>query len=119
MRPVIEYAYPLLWQSSQIGEQIHQLGHVQQRAISIITGSADYEMQCALLDVEPIYLRLNRLAMGFFDKVYNSDSCLRSLLPPERPFGVTKKASTIQILFYTFVPHRALQMVISIFHHCY
>jgi hypothetical protein len=103
IRPVIEYACPL-WQSSLTGEQKHQLEHVQQRAVYIITGSSDYELQCALLDIEPIYLRLDRLARSFFDKLCNSDSCLRSLLPPERPFDVTNKLRRSKY-FSTFLCH--------------
>jgi hypothetical protein len=90
IRPVIEYACPL-WQSSLTGEQKHQLEHVHQRAVYIITGSSDYELQCALLVIELICLCLDRLARSFFDKLRNTDSCQRSLLPPERPFDVTNK----------------------------
>ena len=78
IRPVIEYACPL-WQSNLTVEQKHQLERVQQRAIYIITDSADYELQCALLDIEPIYLRLDRLTRDFFYKMRHSNSCLHWL----------------------------------------
>ena len=83
IRPVIEYACPV-WQSGLTVEQRDQLETIQRRAMCIITGSRDYELQCALLDVEPISVRLNGLASAFFRRICNTTDCINHLLPSER-----------------------------------
>ena len=90
IRPVIEYASPL-WSSSLTGEQTRQLECIQNRALYIITGSNDYDLQCVLLDIEQIPVRLERLARDFFQKICQPDSCLRGLLPPDRPTDVINR----------------------------
>ena len=46
--------------------QRDRLESIQRRALRLIPGSSDYEMQCALFDIEPIGVRLDNLARSFF-----------------------------------------------------
>ena len=65
VRPVIEYAGPV-WQSSLTGEQRERIETIQCRALKISSGSTDYELQCAVYDIEPVSTRLRNLIKSFF-----------------------------------------------------
>jgi hypothetical protein len=92
IRPVIEYASCPVWhQSALTVEQRNRLETIQRRALYLISGSSDYEMQCVLCDIEPISVRLDNLARSFFYCICNPDDCLHYLLPSERPAETTCK----------------------------
>jgi hypothetical protein len=54
IRPVLEYACPV-WQSGLTVEQRGRLESIQWRALHLISGWLDYEIQCVLLDIEPAH----------------------------------------------------------------
>ena len=83
IRPVLEYGCPV-WQSGLTAEQRDRLESIQRRALRLISGSSDYEMQCALFDIEPIAVRLDNLARSFFRRICDPADCLNYLLPNER-----------------------------------
>jgi hypothetical protein len=87
IRPVIEYACPV-WQSGLTLDQRGRLESIQRRALHIISGSLDYELNCALYDIETVDTRLDILSRQFFVRISNSADCLNHLLPPERPAEV-------------------------------
>jgi hypothetical protein len=80
IRPVLEYACPV-WQSGLTADQRDRLESIQRRALCLISGSSDYEMQCVLFDIEPIGVRLDNLARSFFRRIYDQAYCLNYLLP--------------------------------------
>lgn len=84
IRPTIEYACPV-WQSGLTIEQRDRLESLQRRALQIISNSHDYELYCAIYDIEPIAVRLDNLARLFFDKICRSNDCINYLLPSKRP----------------------------------
>jgi hypothetical protein len=90
IRPTIEYAAPV-WQSSLTAEQRSRLENIQRRALRIISGSADYELYCALYSIEPVFVRLNELAKSFFHHICNPEDILNRLLPAERTSEFTLK----------------------------
>ena len=53
IRPIIEYACPV-WQSGLTIEQRDRLESIQRRALKLIFSSLDYELYCALYNIEPI-----------------------------------------------------------------
>jgi hypothetical protein len=83
IHPVIEYAYPV-WQTSLTSDQSDRLESVQRRALKIIYDSTNYELTCALHNVEPISVRLDSLARTFFIHVSRPYNCLNRLLPAKR-----------------------------------
>jgi hypothetical protein len=83
IRPVLEYACPV-WQSGLTVEQRDRLETVQRRALHLISGSTDYELQCVLLNIEPICVRLEALSRSFFRHICDPADCLNCLLPNER-----------------------------------
>jgi hypothetical protein len=84
IRPTIEYACPV-WQSGLTKEQCDRLESLQRRALQIISNSNDYEMYCAMYNIEPIVFRLDNLARAFFYKICNDSDCINYLLPRKRP----------------------------------
>ena len=90
IRPVIEYACPV-WQSGLTIEQRCRLESIQRRALHIMSGSLDYELNCALYDVEPISVRLDNLTRSFFKRISSPNDCLNYLLPSERPAEVVNR----------------------------
>ena len=90
IRPVIEYACPV-WQSGLTVEQRDRLESIQRRALNIISGSSDYELNCVLYDIEPVKVRLDNLARSFFQRILNRDDCLNYLLPSERPAEIVDR----------------------------
>jgi Domain of unknown function (DUF1891) len=58
IRPTIEYACPV-WQSGLTIEQRDLLESIQRRALKLISDSLDYELYCALYNIEPISVRLD------------------------------------------------------------
>ena len=87
IRPVIEYACPV-WQSGLTVEQRGRLESIQRRALHIISGSLDYELNCVIYDIETVSARLDNLTRSFFNRISGSGDCLNYLLPPERPAEV-------------------------------
>jgi len=83
IRPVIEYACPV-WQSGLTMDQRGRLESIQRRALHIISSSTDYELNCALCDIETISIRLDNLTMSFFKRISNPADCLNHLLPSQR-----------------------------------
>jgi hypothetical protein len=83
IRPVLEYACPV-WQSGLTVEQRDRLESVQRRALHLISGSTDYELQCVLFDIEPMCVRIDNLARAFFYRICDPADCLNYLLPSER-----------------------------------
>ena len=90
IRPVIEYACPV-WQSGLTVEQRGRLETIQRRALYIISGSLDYELNCVLFDIETISARLETLARSFFERISCPVDCLNYLLPTERPPELTNR----------------------------
>ena len=90
IRPVLEYGCPV-WQSGLTAEQRDRLESIQRRALRLISGSSDYEMQCALFDIEPIGVRLDNLARSFFCHICDPVDCLHYLLPNERSSEVVRR----------------------------
>jgi hypothetical protein len=90
IRSVIEYACPV-WQSGLTIQQRDRLEAIQRRAFAIISGSSDYELHCALFDIEPISVRLDNLARSFFQRVSSPNDCLHKLLPEPRQQDITNK----------------------------
>jgi hypothetical protein len=90
VRPVLEYACPV-WQSSLTGEQRERIETIQRRALRIISGSNDYELYCAVYNIEPLSVRLSNLTRSFFERIRRPNDCLHYLLPPIRPSAVTDK----------------------------
>jgi hypothetical protein len=90
VRPVLEYACPV-WQSSLTSDQHERIEAVQRRALRIISGSKDYDLQCAIYDIEPLSIRLRNLSKSFFDRICQPSDCLHYLLPPSRPSNATEK----------------------------
>lgn len=80
IRSVIEYACPV-WQSSLTADQRNRLESIQRRAVRIISGSSDYELYCVLYELEPIAVRLDRLAQTTFLRLCNPSDCLHRLIP--------------------------------------
>jgi hypothetical protein len=89
IRPVLEYGCPV-WQSGLTAEQRDRLESIQRRALRLISGSSDYEMQCALFDIEPIAVRLDNLARSFFHRICDPVDCIHHLLPNERSSEVVR-----------------------------
>ena len=79
IRPVIEYACPV-WQSGLTVEQRDRLESIQRRALHIISGSSDYELNCVLHDIEPIRVRLDNLTRSFLQRILSRDDCLNHIL---------------------------------------
>ena len=114
IRPVIEYACPV-WQSGLTVEQRGRLESIQRRALHIISGSLDYELNCGLHDIEPISVRLDNLTRSFFKRISRRDDCLNYLLPSERPAEVVDRLRQPDKLpgiicrteryFKSFLPH--------------
>jgi hypothetical protein len=114
IRPVIEYACPV-WQSGLTIEQRCRLESIQRRALHIMSGSLDYELNCALYDVEPISVRLDNLTKSFFKRISSPNDCLNYLLPSERPAEVVNRLRQPSKLpgiicrtercFKSFLPH--------------
>ena len=90
IRPVIEYACPV-WQSGLTIDQRGRLESIQRRALHIISGSLDYELNCALCDIETISSRLDNLTRSFFKRISCPADCLNHLLPSERPSKVVDR----------------------------
>jgi hypothetical protein len=90
VRPVLEYACPV-WQSSLSTEQRDRIETIQRRALRIITGSNDYEFQCAVHNIELLSTRLQSLSKSFYERICRPDDCLHFLLPSCRPTGITDK----------------------------
>jgi hypothetical protein len=90
VRPVLEYACPV-WQSSLTTEQRDRIETIQRRALRIISGSNDYEFQCAVHNIELLSTRLQSLSKSFYERICRPDDCLHFLLPPCRPTGITDK----------------------------
>ena len=90
IRPVIEYACPV-WQSGLTIAQRGRLESIQRRALHIISGSLDYELNCALCDIETISSRLDNLTRSFFKRISCPADCLNHLLPSERPSKVVDR----------------------------
>ena len=88
--PVIEYACPV-WQSGLTVEQRGRLESIQRRALHIISGSLDYELNCVIYDIETVSARLDNLTRSFLKCISGSDDCLNYLLPPERPAEVINR----------------------------
>lgn len=83
VRPTVEYACPV-WQSGLTEEHRQRLEAIQRRAFKIITGSTDYDLHCAIFDIEPVSIRLRNLTRSFFDRINDTHDCLHWLLPPSR-----------------------------------
>ena len=83
IRPVLEYACPV-WQSGLTVEQRDRLESVQRRALRLISGSTDYELQCVLFGIEPISVRIDNLTRAFFYCICDTADCLNYLLSSER-----------------------------------
>jgi hypothetical protein len=83
VRPIIEYACPV-WQPGLTEEHRQRLEAIQCRALRIISGSTDYELQCAIHDIDPVSIRLQNLTRSFFDRINEKHDCLHRLLPPNR-----------------------------------
>ena len=64
IRPVIVYACPV-WQSVLTIDRRGRLESIQRRALHIIFGSLDYELNCALCDIETISTRLDNSTRSF------------------------------------------------------
>jgi hypothetical protein len=64
---------------------------IQRRALRIISGSNDYEFQCAVHNIELLSTRLQSLSKSFYERICRPDDCLHFLLPPCRPTGITDK----------------------------
>jgi len=90
IRPVIEYACPV-WQSGLTIEQRGRLESIQRRALHIMSGSLDYELNCALYDIETISVRLDNLTKTFFNRISSPGDYLNYLLPGERPAEIVNK----------------------------
>lgn len=99
IRPVLEYACPI-WQSSLTAEQRDRLETIQRRALRIITNSCDYELQCAILNIEPFYVRTDNLSRLFFNKVQSESDCIHNLLPIERSNILLSKLRCANLLPY-------------------
>ena len=83
VRPIIEYACPV-WQSALTEEHRQRLEAIQRRALRIISGSADYDLQCVVYDIEPVSVRLQNVTRSFFDRINEKHDCLHWLLPSIR-----------------------------------
>jgi ribonuclease P/MRP protein subunit RPP40 len=83
VRPIIEYAYPV-WQSGLTDDYRQRLEAIQRRAFRIISGTTDYDLQCAVYGIEPVSVRLKNLTRSFFDRINEPNDCLHWLLPPGR-----------------------------------
>ena len=90
IRPTIEYACPV-WQSGLTNEQCDRLESLQRRALQLISNSHDYELYCAIYDLEPIVVRLDNLARLFFQKICRNCDCINYLLPNKRPSELLDK----------------------------
>ncbi len=97
IRPIIEYACPV-WQSGLTIEQRDRLESLQRRALKLIFNSLDYELYCALYNIEPISVRLDNLACSFFRKICRDNDCLNYLLPCKRPTELLHKLRRPDIL---------------------
>jgi hypothetical protein len=64
----------------------------------LISGSSDYEMQCALFDIEPIGVRLDNLARSFFRRICDPADCINYLLPNERSSEVVCRLRQANLL---------------------
>jgi hypothetical protein len=58
---------------------------LQRRTHKLISSSNDYELYCALYDIEPIAVRLHNLVRLFFLKICRTSDCANYLLPNKRP----------------------------------
>ena len=83
VRPIIEYACSV-WQSGLMEEHRQRLEAIQRRALRIISGSTDYDLQCVVYDIEPVSVRLQNLTRSFFDRINEKHDCLHWLLPSIR-----------------------------------
>jgi hypothetical protein len=102
IRSVLDYACPV-WQSSLTVRQQDRLhDSIQRRALQIITSSSDYELQCVVLDVEPILMRLDRLARTFFSRICDPSDRLHRLLSPSRSSYIINKLRAPLYIFPCF-----------------
>ena len=97
IRPVIDYACPV-WQSGLTADQRERLESVQRRALRIISGSTDYELQCAVLDVDPVIVRLDSLTRSFFERICRPNDCLYRLIPVPRPTEIIGRLRHTDVL---------------------
>ena len=86
IRPVLEYAAPV-WNHSLNKNQTDKIESIQRRALRIIyTFTTDMPywgaLQCA--ELSSLSNRRNELSRSLFNFIKSPDSCIHSLLPPQR-----------------------------------
>ena len=94
IRPVLEYYAPVWHYALTKLTKAHSesLEAVQQHAIHIVhnlTRGMPYSSMLFYAHLNNLASRREDLSRSFFRNVFNTDSCLHSLLPPPRPPAVT------------------------------
>ena len=92
IRPVAEYAC-VVWHSSLTKDQSARLESIQRRALKLIYGRDNHEMNMlpSLAD------RREDLAKRFFNSLINPTNCLHYLLPPKRDINVISKLRHVKL----------------------
>ena len=92
IRPVAEYAC-VVWHSSLTKDQSARLESIQRRALKLIYGRDNHEMNMlpSLAD------RREDLAKRFFNSLLNPTNCLHYLLPPKRDINVISKLRHVKL----------------------
>jgi len=94
IRPISEYACTV-WNNNLASTLSDQLESYQKRALRIIYGDLikgmPYFNTLFLSNLESLKDHRNKISKSFFKKILSCDSCLHSLLPPERNTEVLSK----------------------------
>jgi len=94
IRHILEYACTV-WNHNLTSALSDQLESYQNRALRIIYGDKitgmPYHNTLSLANLESLKSRRIKLSQSFFRKIFSSNSCLHTLLPPERNNEVLSK----------------------------
>ena len=83
IRPVTEYSC-FVWHSSLTKEQANRLENIQRRAVRLIFGNNNQDMNSAMSSLTSLADRREHLAKHFFAGLLSPANCLHHLLPPKR-----------------------------------
>jgi Mg2+ and Co2+ transporter CorA len=83
IRPVTDYS-SFVWHSSLTKEQANQLENIQRRAVRLIFGNNNQDMNSAMSSLTSLADRREHLAKHFFEGLLSQTNCLHHLLPPKR-----------------------------------
>ena len=90
IRPVTEYSC-FVWHSSLTKEHANRLENIQRRAVRLIFGNNNQDMNSAMSSLTSLADRREHLAKHFFEGLLSPTNCLHHLLPPKRDLNVILK----------------------------